>query len=175
MVLKSPEKESPEHTSGSPKRLSLVFLLSLSSFMDLCAKHANRLSIKLKTTATKPSNHHHPHHHDGNKSPKLQSLKLPPVRPKQLLTQISNKAIKLIHHKKRVGDGNEAVDIVAPDEFGDGGVWQKEILMGDKCQPLDFSGVIYYDGTGKQINEIPLRSPRASPSPRYLIREKMKY
>jgi hypothetical protein len=41
------------------------------------------------------------------------------------------------------------------EEFGDGGVWQREILLGDKCQPLDFSGVIYYDANGNQLHELP--------------------
>lgn len=85
------------------------------------------------------------------------------------MTQISNKAISFIHGKKRVDEDDDDVG-VGPEEFGDGGVWQKTILMGDKCQPLDFSGVIYYDSTGKQLNEIPLRSPRASPLPGYLTK-----
>jgi hypothetical protein len=34
-------------------------------------------------------------------------------------------------------------------------------MMGDKCEPLDFSGVIYYDSNGKQVNEFPLRTPTA--------------
>lgn len=55
---------------------------------------------------------------------------------------------------------------------GEEGVWQKAILMGDKCEPLDFSGVIYYDIKGEQLNEIPMRSPRASPLPGYLTRRR---
>lgn len=44
----------------------------------------------------------------------------------------------------------------------------RRILMGDKCQPLDFSGVIYYDSNGNRLPELPMRSPRASPLPSYL-------
>lgn len=66
-------------------------------------------------------------------------------RPKQLLTSLSNKAMKLVHKKKEDGDVEE-------NDFGDGGVWRKAILMGDKCQPLDFSGVIYYDENGNKLN-----------------------
>uniref|UniRef100_A0A7N0UGI6 Uncharacterized protein n=1 Tax=Kalanchoe fedtschenkoi TaxID=63787 RepID=A0A7N0UGI6_KALFE len=48
------------------------------------------------------------------------------------------------------------------------GVWQKAILMGDRCQPPDFSGVIYYDEDGKRIDQFPCRrSPRNSPLPSY--------
>ncbi|KAL5722292.1 hypothetical protein ACHQM5_005830 [Ranunculus cassubicifolius] len=55
------------------------------------------------------------------------------------------------------------------DGFGDGGVWQRSIMRGDKCQPPCFSGVIYYDPTGNQISELPPKSPRASPLPGYVF------
>ncbi|KAE8724985.1 putative inactive tRNA-specific adenosine deaminase-like protein 3-like isoform X1 [Hibiscus syriacus] len=83
-------------------------------------------------------------------------------RPKQLLATLSNKAIKFVR-RKRHGEGNR-IDAEA-EEIGDGGVWQRAILMGDKCQPLDFSGVIYYDSKGNQVEE---PSPRDSPMPAYL-------
>ncbi|KHN29809.1 hypothetical protein glysoja_041120, partial [Glycine soja] len=73
--------------------------------------------------------------------------------PKKLLSNISSKTLPF--RKKKRGE----------EDWGKGGVWQKAILMGDKCEPLDFSGVIYYDSNGKQVNEMPLRSPRASPVP----------
>lgn len=47
-----------------------------------------------------------------------------------------------------------------------GGVWRKEILMGERCQPLDFSGVIYYDAEGRRLAQPPPpRSPMRSPLP----------
>ncbi|CAK8530430.1 unnamed protein product [Lathyrus sativus] len=49
------------------------------------------------------------------------------------------------------------------------GIWQKEILMGIKCEPLDYSGVIYYDINGKRTTEFVLRSTCASPTPNYLM------
>ncbi|KAG7012107.1 hypothetical protein SDJN02_24858, partial [Cucurbita argyrosperma subsp. argyrosperma] len=66
--------------------------------------------------------------------------------------------------KKKKNRGSDEME----EEWGDGGVWQKAILMGDKCEPLDFSGVIYYDSYGKQLDEVPPRSPRASPLPSFL-------
>ncbi|PWA37612.1 hypothetical protein CTI12_AA588490 [Artemisia annua] len=87
-------------------------------------------------------------------SKKLRSSKLSKGSPKKLITSISSKTIKLGQRKKRNG-------------VGDDGVWRKQILMGDKCQPLDFSGVIYYDKDGNLLNELPMRSPRASPMPGY--------
>lgn len=38
-------------------------------------------------------------------------------------------------------------------------LWKKTILMGEKCQPLEFSGAIFYDSKGNQLSEPP-RSPR---------------
>ncbi|KAG8075839.1 hypothetical protein GUJ93_ZPchr0006g42736 [Zizania palustris] len=46
------------------------------------------------------------------------------------------------------------------------GLWRKEILMGERCQPLDFSGVIYYDADGRLLaHPPPPRSPMRSPLP----------
>ncbi|KAK6249607.1 hypothetical protein QQP08_011267 [Theobroma cacao] len=155
--------DSSEHGSTSPKqRLTLSVLVS---FMALCAKHAGRVSKKLKP---KPKENGL-----ASDSPRFSMPKTPlrSPRPKQLLTTISNKAITLVHRKK-LGEENGKGTRHAPEEeeeeFGDGGVWQKAILMGDKCQPLDFSGVIYYDSKGNQLDELPIRSPRASPLPGYL-------
>ncbi|RLN11523.1 hypothetical protein C2845_PM09G10120 [Panicum miliaceum] len=46
------------------------------------------------------------------------------------------------------------------------GVWRKEILMGERCQPLDFSGAIYYDAEGRRLaHPPPPRSPMRNPLP----------
>ncbi|XP_076905667.1 uncharacterized protein LOC143561475 [Bidens hawaiensis] len=74
--------------------------------------------------------------------------KISPGTPKKLISCISNKAMKLSHRKNNTEED---------------GVWRKGILMGDKCEPLDFSGVIYYDKDGNILSECPMRSPRASP------------
>ncbi|RHN81419.1 hypothetical protein MtrunA17_Chr1g0198851 [Medicago truncatula] len=42
-------------------------------------------------------------------------------------------------------------------------LWKKTILMGEKCQPLEFPGAIFYDSEGNQLSEPP-RTPRSSPS-----------
>lgn len=62
--------------------------------------------------------------------------------------------MSLVHGKKSKPDsGAEKEDI---------GVWQKAILMGEKCQPPEFSGAIYYDYDGNRVPEMP-KSPRAGP------------
>ncbi|XVF12348.1 hypothetical protein REPUB_Repub08aG0109300 [Reevesia pubescens] len=153
--------DSSLHGSNSPKqRLTLGFLIS---FMALCAKHASRVSKKLKP---KPKENGL-----ASDSPRFFVPKSPlkSPRPKQLLTMISNKAMTLVHRKKLSEENRKDVG----EEFGDGGVWQRAIMMGDKCQPLEFSGVIYYDSKGNQMDELPIRSPRASPMPGYLAQRRL--
>ncbi|KAF7090663.1 hypothetical protein CFC21_093376 [Triticum aestivum] len=57
----------------------------------------------------------------------------------------------------------------AEEEWGmeaDDGVWRKEILMGERCQPLEFSGAIYYDAEGRRLGAPPTpRTPMRSPLP----------
>ncbi|KAK1372104.1 hypothetical protein POM88_038196 [Heracleum sosnowskyi] len=80
------------------------------------------------------------------------------IAPKKMMATISHKAIHF--RQKKNGESKK-------DDGEDGGVWRRTILMGDKCEPLDFSGVIYYDSEGNKLSEVPMRSPRASPLPSY--------
>ncbi|MQL82810.1 hypothetical protein Taro_015282 [Colocasia esculenta] len=66
-------------------------------------------------------------------------------------------------------DYEDAEDFYGDEEREDAGegVWKKTILMGEKCQPLDFSGVIYYDNEGRRLQELPPRSPMRSPLPSF--------
>ncbi|KAK7292113.1 hypothetical protein RIF29_07819 [Crotalaria pallida] len=153
-----------EVTASPPKRHTTNgFTLTMSVVLALLTKGAGCLARKPKAPAMKAIKDT-----DDDWKIELRSPKSPLARvhPKKLLSNISSKSLLPFVHKKnrlrRREQGEES--------WGDGGVWQKEILMGGKCEPLDFSGVIYYDSTGKQMREIPLRSPRASPSPGYLAR-----
>lgn len=143
-------------SSDSHKRESNGFLVTLSAIMALLAKRASRLRLKSSSSATKSIDD------DGWRI----DLRSPKPWPKKLLSKkklLSSKAL-FGCGKKKESDGGEG--------WGNGGVWQREILMGGKCEPLDYSGVIYYDVNGKQTNELPLRSPRASPMPGYLTRNR---
>ncbi|XP_010497524.1 PREDICTED: uncharacterized protein LOC104774748, partial [Camelina sativa] len=88
------------------------------------------------------------------------------VRPKELMTTLSNKAMTMVGRKTKPYDGGAvkktAVEMIVEEDEEEYGVWQREILMGGKCEPLDYSGVIYYDCSGHQLKEVPPRSPRAS-------------
>ena len=165
--------KAPEHGGSCTPRVSShgSLFISVSAFMALCAKKAGRVSRKLKPKS-------------GSFNRKIEQLGVlgsstPLVsRPKELIATLSNKAITFMNRKKvgeeemggAGGPNKDRHREVEEDDWGDGGVWQRSILMGDKCQPLDFSGVIYYDNNGRQLDEVPLRSPRASPLPGYLTR-----
>ncbi|XP_010551163.1 PREDICTED: uncharacterized protein LOC104821849 [Tarenaya hassleriana] len=162
--------------STAQKRLSMSFIVSL---MALCARHAKK--IKLRTR-----NPRRTHLEDHLKSPRFgisggkyggggesNGWCTPPrspfrARPKELFTSLSNKAMTMVrrkNHGKGGGAASEKSYAAAEEEEEEMeyGVWQRAILMGDKCQPLDFSGVIYYDCNGRQVKELPPRSPRGSP------------
>ena len=165
--------KAPEHGGSCTPRVSShgSLFISVSAFMALCAKKAGRVSRKLKPKS-------------GSFNRKIEQLGVlgsstPLVsRPKELITTLSNKAITFMNRKKvgeeemggAGGPNKNRHRELEEDDWGDGGVWQRSILMGDKCQPLDFSGVIYYDNNGRQLDEVPLKSPRASPLPGYLTR-----
>ncbi|KAI3673286.1 hypothetical protein L6452_39403 [Arctium lappa] len=140
-----------DSTGGKTKRIAAGVLQSITALWLICAKNAITASRKLKDNSKISPD-----------SPLIQ-------RPRKLIATISNKAIKLRHRKRSTGAIGNVKDDGGPD-FGDDGLWQKEILMGDKCQPLDFSGVIYYDRDGNPTNEFPMRSPRASPFPAYVAK-----
>ncbi|KAK6931448.1 hypothetical protein RJ641_003241 [Dillenia turbinata] len=123
--------------------LAIGLFISVSALVALCAKHGNRVLRKQNSADSTDS-----------KVP----IKSPSTSSKQLLQTISSKAIRFLN-KKHNGEELEP-EGGAKDEAG---LWQKSILMGEKCQPLEFSGVIYYDCYGNILSEPPLRSPRASP------------
>ncbi|KFK39207.1 hypothetical protein AALP_AA3G213300 [Arabis alpina] len=179
------ERSTPENISSAHKRLSVSFIVSL---MVLCARHARQVSKKLKLKPTRKQTHLE----DYLESPKsigkgresggggggrfgwspARSFSPMRTRPKELLTTLSNKAMTMVGRKNKAYEGGEgrpvakkktAVEMLMEEEEEEEyGVWQREILMGGKCAPLDHSGVIYYDCSGQQLKEVPPRSPRAS-------------
>ncbi|KAK8933191.1 hypothetical protein KSP39_PZI015625 [Platanthera zijinensis] len=81
----------------------------------------------------------------------------------RLLTHHGNGSIipflhnkSLISEKKRERFGRtEARNARQAEEDA---VWRRTIMMGERCQPLEFSGVICYDGNGRQVATTP-RTP----------------
>lgn len=113
--------------------LAIGLFVSVSLLVGLCAKHARQVQGKYASKTSDPN-----------------AAKAPLPSPKQLIATISQKAMM---HGKRSSAGMES-------DSGESGVWQKAILMGERCQPPEFSGVIYYDYSGNRIPEMP-KSPRA--------------
>lgn len=152
-----------DHHLDSSIGLAIGLFLSASVVATICAKHARRVSRNYSANSVTNDQEQSSPHYDQKVVPKS------PLRsPKKFITSISNKAITpfLMYHKKS-GDGDDdqsskGEKLLEEEGFGEGGLWQKDILMGEKCQPHEFSGVIYYDCDGKQISELPPRSPRAS-------------
>lgn len=144
------------HMEGSVP-LAIGLFISVSVLVALCAKHSIwRTQQKLQYSCAATSN-----------SKCATPNKSPLASPKKLWPKISNKAIPFMDRKK---DGADDEDAKVPETeikeeaggFEEDGLWQKSILMGEKCQPPEFSGVIFYDGHGNQLPQMP-RSPRASP------------
>ncbi|KAJ4710587.1 putative Transmembrane protein [Melia azedarach] len=154
MVRLLPENSS--HNWGSTP-LAVGLFVSVSALVALCAKHARRSLHKYNNKAIT----------DVKQAPRPKS---PLASPRHLLATISNKAMSF--KKKESGGYNkeEAVEVEAKEmRFGEDGLWKKAILMGEKCKPPEFAGVIYYDSYGNQLHELPPRSPRASPLSNFVL------
>ncbi|KAL8533432.1 hypothetical protein ACS0TY_009715 [Phlomoides rotata] len=118
--------------SFSPVLLALGLFVSVTLLVSLCAKHAKKYTSKTGDPNTAKA----------------------PL--KQMVAAISHKGMT-VNGKKSSSDGGRNNK-----EDEDSGVWQKAILMGEKCQPPEFSGVIYYDYSGNRVPEMP-KSPRNTP------------
>ncbi|KAL6969796.1 hypothetical protein U1Q18_029509 [Sarracenia purpurea var. burkii] len=154
-----------DHLGSIPMTAIGLFISVVSALVALCAKHSRGASASRSKHATEPPN-------DSKFAPR--ALRSPHTEL-VLVTPIGEKPILVAHHRKSTVAEAEAVEDAGGDEAeerlgeGGGGLWHKTILMGEKCQPPEFSGVIYYDCGGNQISELPPRSPRASPLRRFSL------
>lgn len=132
--------------------LAIGLFLSIIALIALCAKHGRSRKYHMAAD-DKESNYE-----EKILAPKSSQLLL---STKQLITNISTKTMP-----KKYGEKSQVIKNV--NDHNEGGLWQKAILMGEKCQPPQFSGVIYYDPFGNRVSELP-RSPRASPMTRSYV------
>ncbi|CAO2830048.1 unnamed protein product [Amaranthus hypochondriacus] len=145
--------------------LSIGIFLSIFALIALCAKR----SLKSRTSKFDNNLYKQEGAKNNNASPMHYTTppRSPLVTPKKLLANITNIKSHMVQTQKDRSNNNlvhgnhNLVVNEENDGFGEGGLWQKNILMGEKCQPLEFSGVIYYDNYGNKVSQIP-RSPRAS-------------
>lgn len=77
---------------------------------------------------------------------------------KELTPDNSKKAIKEIVSK--IIDQYKCLNIKMKDD--DRCLWKKNILMGEKCQPLPFQDAIFYDDKGNRLFESPYSSKRST-------------
>ncbi|XP_057529976.1 uncharacterized protein LOC130808529 [Amaranthus tricolor] len=150
--------------------LSVGIFLSIFALVALCAKGSSK--SRTKSPTSKFDNDLYAQEGPKNNIASPMHYKTPPrsplATPKKLLANITNIKSHIVqtqndrsnNFKLEHGNHNLVVN-EEKDGFGEGGLWQKNILMGEKCQPLEFSGVIYYDNYGNKVSQIP-RSPRAS-------------
>ncbi|KAJ7943219.1 Transmembrane protein [Quillaja saponaria] len=122
-----------EHTTT---QIAIGLFISVFALVALCAKQGKKAQQNCQN-------------HVCDLTKAAPNYKSPLSSPKKLMKKLSNKGIPFIY-KKTCGDE-------------EGGLWQRNILMGEKYQPLEFSGEIYYDNRGNQLLSPRRRSPRASP------------
>ncbi|KAL4586558.1 hypothetical protein LXL04_011195 [Taraxacum kok-saghyz] len=139
--------------------LGIGLFVMVSAIVALCANHSRRSSKKEGSKDKIGSTEKMCEDNHQEKFPPRSPLR----SPKQLITTISNKAMTsfIVNHKRGGGHDAGGGGAAVEEGFGQGGLWQKEILMGVKCQPPEFSGVIYYNCDGHQVSEFPPRSPRS--------------
>ncbi|XP_057872620.1 uncharacterized protein LOC131078845 [Cryptomeria japonica] len=89
------------------------------------------------------------------------NFKLPPKSPgRAIFNSLSGPKKLLLSRKwgKSEEDELKAYDSAVTEE-GDF-LWQRSILMGERCKPPDFSGMIIYDDKGNRLPHFPPRSPK---------------
>lgn len=85
---------------------------------------------------------------------------------------LSSKKLATTNEPKRTmhDDALAAYERDFAEENGlDSPVWQRTILMGERCEPPVFSGLILYDERGNRVPEFPCKSPRATAAPPSLL------
>ncbi|XP_031388731.1 uncharacterized protein LOC116201587 [Punica granatum] len=144
--------------------ITIGLLLSATAIVALCARHSGQVKRcpapvpDASTKSTSGLNLAAP------KSPGPYHI------TKQLEASMSKKGMIPTSKKKEINGESRTHEEIKDEDmegFGEGGVWQKSILMGEKCQPPEFSGAIYYDSQGNQLPEPLPRSPMAIPLPSY--------
>lgn len=122
-------------------------LHSMSTLVLTCTRHVSRASRKLGLVLT------------GRKPPSVPSLlRLRPCRRRK--TQLITNSPSQITTTAAVEESNIIIGAMAEDYEDEDGVWRRTILLGERCQPLDFSGAIHYDSRGRRLpNPAPRRQP----------------
>ena len=77
--------------------------------------------------------------------------------------RVSRATRRLLRHRKKPAAALRARGAAAIDKKGgEVALWSRRILMGERCQPLDFAGAIHYDSFGRRLARPP--TPRSASS-----------
>ncbi|KAI4313979.1 hypothetical protein L6164_026922 [Bauhinia variegata] len=117
---------------------AMFLVVSVFAVVAFCAKHGRREGKQSPN--------------GGSSNQRLPRSSSPLESPRKLVSNISNKALPNMFMKSKQEEGKS----------GETSLWKKPIIMGERCQPLQFSGAIYYDAEGNRLPHPP-RSPRTSP------------
>ncbi|CAM0953468.1 unnamed protein product [Alopecurus aequalis] len=117
----------------------------VSSLVAVCTRRVSRATRRLLRTR-------HRYGVSGGGAPSRRRTR--PVGSDTFFTRTRQQPVK--------GDDGAAE---TKDEEGDGEgvVWRRAILMGERCQPLDFAGAIHYDSFGRRLARPPT-GPRSASS-----------
>lgn len=131
---------------------------AVTALLSTCSRRVSRAARKLRGAHGLPLSH------------QLKLLASRPLFPRRVAIPFiggERRRKKKIPEERREKIGDEL------DGFDDEEVWRRGIIMGEKCQPLDFSGVIYYDPDGRQLARAPVpKSPMRSPLRSLLAEDK---
>eukprot|EP01018_Ginkgo_biloba_P022560 Gb_06239 [translate_table: standard] len=118
---------------GALLLLGSCVLALIAVITALCASHSRRDDREYNTRGQSPN--------IGR------SLRLNVSGPKSLVGK------KILSTKGNCEDKEE-------EKEGGEWIWQRNIIMGERCQPPNFSGAIIYDDKGNRLPQFPPKSPR---------------
>ena len=146
---KGSAREKPLLHEQSKGAMGMSLAQAVAALVGTCARRLSRAARRL----------HHLRPRDDGAAASFSSRAIVPFLGGGVRKALSSSSPTKPKARRR----NKAA--AAEDATGDG-VWRKEIMMGERCQPLDFSGVIYYDAEGRRLAQPPPpRSPLRSPLP----------
>ncbi|CAL4901536.1 unnamed protein product [Urochloa decumbens] len=80
--------------------------------------------------------------------------------------RVSRATRRLLRHRKQAATKPPAAlcarGAAIDKKGGEVALWSRRILMGERCQPLDFAGAIHYDSFGRRLARPP--TPRSASS-----------
>ncbi|PKA48971.1 hypothetical protein AXF42_Ash019509 [Apostasia shenzhenica] len=129
----------------------------MTTVISTCQQHVTRVTGRLRSAAGSRRLGRLSPRTPAFLSRRLRSISFTGGRVKRLATACSWRkglsiGLRIAEEEEEEEDEDEGEEEV---------VWKRTILMGEKCQPLDFSGVIYYDHRGRRVALA--RRPRRPP------------